>query len=195
MNFADWTLFEWVENIIFYAALYVLLWNAYFLTINKGIPNIRTAPAIRKKMVELIAADMSRKNKQEYTIIDLGAGNGDLTRFIARSLPQARVIGVEIDKLAYWKACVLKKMSRCKNLEYWNKNFHDADLAQADATTMFLLGTLMTSIRATLENKLKTDTLVLSNKFPVGGDWKADKVLDIETLYPHQKTLYVYSTK
>ena len=188
----DLTVLEWIENILFFTALYVLLWNAYFLTINKGIPNIRTAPAVRKKMAELISQDMAFKNKKDYTIIDMGAGNGDLTRYLARTLPDARVIGIEIDKVAYWKCRIYKKLGRYKNLEYWNKNFHAVDLSQADAVTMFLLGTLMTSIRDTLERELKSGTLVISNKFAIGGNWQPKTVLDIQTLYLHQKSLYVY---
>lgn len=184
---------EWIENILFYTALYVLLWNAYFLTVNKGIPNIRTAPAVRKKMAEIITEEMSSKGKETYTIIDMGAGNGDLTRFLARTLPHAKVIGIEIDKIAFWKCCFYKRFGQYKNLEYWNKNFHDADIRQADVITMFLLGTLMTSIRATLEQKLNEGTLVISNKFPIGGTWEPKNVIDIQTLYLHQKSLYVYN--
>ena len=189
------TTLEIIENIVFYLALYVLLWNAYFLTVNKGIPNIRTAPAIRKKIIELIKEDIAKKKKEEYLIIDMGSGNGDFSRQIAREVPEARVVGIEISKLAYWKSCIAKKWCGLKNLEYWNMNFKDADISKADAVTMFLLGTLMTSIRATLEKGLAKDTLVTSNKFPIGGDWEPEQTIDVETLYPHQKRLFVYHSK
>ncbi len=188
----DWTLLEWIENILFYTALYVLLWNAYFLTVNRGIPNIRTAPAIRKKMADFIRQDMARKQKDQYVIMDIGAGNGDLSRFMARTFPEARVIGVEIDKLAYWKCCLYGRLAGLKNLSYRNEDFHKTSLSEADAVVMFLSWLLMNDIRKTLEEKLSPGTLITSNKFPLGGDWKPEQALDVDTLYFHQKRLYVY---
>lgn len=187
--------FEILENILFYAALYVLLWNAWFLTVNKGIPNIRTAPAIRKKMAEFVRQDMAAKNKDTYTIIDMGAGNGDLSRYMARTFPDAHVIGIEIDKLAYAKCRFYKWLFRYKNLTYRNESFHDTSLGEADAIVMFLSWLLMDNIRATLEKKLSPNTLITSNKFPIGGDWQPEHEMDVKTLYFHQKKLLVYHSK
>jgi SAM-dependent methyltransferase len=192
------TTFEIIENIIFYLALYVLLWNAYFLLVNKGIPNIKTAPAIRLEVISRLRAEMAAKKKtgSPFTIIDLGCGNGDFSRQIAREIPEARVIGIEISKLAYARCCLMKRIYGLKNLEYRNEDFRDSEiLKEADAVCMFLLGTLMKSIRETLENNLKEGTFVSSNKFPVGGDWEPKEVIDVDTLYPHQKTLYLYHYK
>ncbi len=191
----EWTAFEWIENILFYAALYVLLWNAWFLTVSKGIPNIRTAPAIRKKMADFVREDIAQKKKDKYTIIDMGAGNGDLSRYMARTFPEAHVIGVEIDKIAYWKCCFYKKLLGYKNLTYRNESFHYTSLKEADAIVMFLSWLLMNDIRATLEKKLSKNTLITSNKFPIGGDWVPEHKLDVKTLYFHQKSLYVYHSK
>ena len=192
------TTFEIIENILFYLALYVLLWNAYFLVVNKGIPNIKTAPAIRLEVIRRLKQEMAAKNKTNapFTIIDPGCGNGDFTRQIARELPDARVIGIEISKLAYWKCCLMKRLSGLSNLEYRNEDFRQSEvLKEADAVCMFLLGTLMKSIRETLEENLNEGTFVSSNKFPVGGDWEPEEVADVDTLYPHQKTLYLYHFK
>jgi len=192
------TTFEIIENILFYLARYVLLWNAYFLLVNKGIPNIKTAPAIRLEVIRRLKQEMATKNKTNvpFTIIDPGCGNGNFTRQIARALPDARVIGIEISKLAYWKCCLMKRFTCLSNLEYRNEDFRQSEiLKEADAVCMFLLGTLMKSIRETLESNLKEGTFVSSNKFPVGGDWEPDEVIDVKTLYPHQKTLYLYHFK
>lgn len=191
------TTFEIIQNVLFYAALYVLLWNAWFLTVNKGIPNIRTAPAIRKKILEFVRADMDAKQKPpgNYVIIDPGCGNGDFARQLAKEFPAARVIGYDIDKVAYWKANLFKKLSGLKNVEFYNEDLHKADLGQADAIVMFLSWLLMEPIRATLEKKLKPGTLITSNKFPIGGTWEPEHVLDVDTLYLHQKRLYIYHAK
>jgi len=169
-----------------------LLWNGYFLLINKGIPNIPTTAAIRKSMIDIIKQDMAQTEAAPYTIIDLGSGSGRTSRHIAKSIPNAHVIGIEISTLAYWQSVLIQKLTRTKNLTYKRANFHDTDISEANAIVMFLLGTLMKSIREKLESDLKDNTLVISNKFKVGGHWTPQKTLDIKTFAPHQKTLFIY---
>lgn len=181
-----------VSDILFWICLYVLLWNAYFLVFNRGIPNINTAPAIRKKAIELLKEDFRRSGKSTYTVIDLGSGNGNFSRHIAREMPQARVIGIDVDRIAHLRAELARKLSGLKNLEYRRSDFYEQNLSEADAVVMFLLGTLMGRIRPKLEQDLKDGTLVISNKFAVGGTWEPHAVLEVKTLYPHQKKLFVY---
>lgn len=184
-----------VNPILLTVGLTLWVWNGYILIFNKGIPNIKTAPAIRKKFIELIRADMAAKGKDDYTIIDMGCGNGTFSVQLARSIPEAQVIGLEISKLAFAHAELKRKKSGLPNLEFRNVDFYDADMTQADAVVMFLLGTLMKRIRAKLESDLKPGTLVLSNKFRVGGEWVPDAELDVKTLMPHQKTVFIYTKK
>jgi len=187
------TILEIIENIVFYAALYVLLWNAYFLTVNKGIPNIKTAPAIRAEIIKRLRKEMEARACERFTIVDPGCGNGDFTRQIAKEIPKAHVIGVEVSKLAYLRCCFMKRVAGLKNLEYQNADFRKSDaLKEADAVCMFLLGTLMKSIREALEEQLKDGAYVTSNKFPVGGDWVPEEEIEVDTLYPHQKKFYIY---
>ena len=90
----------------------------------------------------------------------------------------------------------MKRLAGLENLEYRNEDFRTSEvLKEADAVCMFLLGTLMKSIREALEAHLKEGTFVSSNKFPVGGDWVPEDIIDVDTLYPHQKTLYLYHFK
>lgn len=138
---------------------------------------------------------MNKTQTNPYIIIDLGSGNGRTSRYIARQIPQAHIIGIEISYLAYWQSCIMQKLTRIKNLKYKHANFHDVDIADANAVVMFLLGTLMASVRTKLDSDLKEDTLVISNKFKIGGDWTPKEVRDVKTLAPHQKTLFIYRKK
>lgn len=181
-----------INTVLFWICFYVLLWNGYFLLFNKGIPNITTAPAIRRKIVEILREDCASQGNGSYNVIDLGAGNGSLTRSIARGLPQAQVTGIDICSIANFKARMMMRLSGLRNLEHKRADFYDCDISKADAVVMFLLGSLMGRIREKLESDLKDGTLVISNKFPVGGDWVPLAEIDVRTLYPHQKKLFIY---
>lgn len=183
-----------INNILFWICLWVLLWNAYFLIFNRGIPNIRTAPAIRKSIITRLQKDVQQANKDTpFIIYDLGCGNGKFTREIASAIPNAHVIGIEISKPAYWHACALQKIFSLKNLSYRNSDFYKVDITDANAIVMFLCGTLMKNIREKLETDLKDNVHVYSNKFKVGGDWAELETVNVKTLYPHQKTYFTYN--
>ncbi len=180
------------NNILFWLLLYVLLWNGYILLFNRGVPNIRTAPAIRKKIISLLKDDAQKSGKTPYTIVDLGAGNGKFTRQIARALPQARVVGVETDNIAFRWAAFFKKLSGLNNLEYQKMDFYDFDLSIADAVVLYLTIYDMGRIGEKLNRDLKKGTLVTSNRFQLGDGRTQVESGDVRTLYPHQKTLHIY---
>ncbi len=168
----------------------MLLWNGYYLLFNRGIPNIKTSKAIREKTVALF--NKRSKNNEDFTIYDLGSGYGKMSRDLAHALPDAQIIGVEVNYLTYIIACAMQKICGLKNLKYIRRDFKDVDLSNADGIYMFLLGTLMKGIREKLEQDLKTGTFVCSNKFKVGGNWAELKTIDVSTLAPNQGVLFVY---
>ncbi|MAZ77026.1 MAG: hypothetical protein CMH31_06995 [Micavibrio sp.] len=181
-----------INNILFWTCLFVLLWNAYFLLFNKGVPNLRSSKAIRAQVVEKFIDEAKILNKDSMIIYDIGCGYGHITRDMARALPQAIIIGIEINIISYTRAILTSKILGIKNTRYIRKNFHDVDLSDADGLYMFLLGSLMEQIRGKLEKDLKKGTLIISNKFQINGKWKPIKTLNINTLAPSQKTVYIY---
>lgn len=181
-----------INDVLFWICLYVLLWNAYFLLFNQGIPNIKTSKAIRNRIIEELKTEIKNSNKPDFTIIDLGSGNGTFTRHIAKAIPNANVIGIEINKIAYWLSCLIAKFQKINNLTYSNADLYKTNIGQADAIVMFLLGTFMKDIREKLERDLKAGTFVFSNKFKINGDWEPLKTIDVKTLAPNQKTFYKY---
>ena len=181
-----------INDILFWICLFVLLWNAYYLLFNDGIPNIKTSKAIRKRIIVELKKELQNSNKDTFTILDLGSGNGTFSRHIAREIPEATVIGIEINKIAYWHSCILQKFQKIKNLSYRNADLYKTNIGEADAVVMFLLGTFMKSIREKLEKDLRSGTFVFSNKFKINGDWEPLEIIDVKTLAPNQKTFYKY---
>jgi hypothetical protein len=180
-----------LNHVLLALFFWVWLWNGYIFLFNRGVPNIRTAPAIRKRIIGLLKEDMARKNGVSYWIVDLGSGNGLLTREIARALPEACIYGFEISFLAFHWSEYFRKASGLKNLTYVHGDFLKHDIGKADAVIVFLTVYDMMQVGEKLKRELKDDTLVTSNKFALTG-WAPAKIMDVKTLYLHQKELYVY---
>jgi len=121
-------------------------------------------------------------------IIDLGSGHGELTRHIARTMPYAHVIGVEISRIPYWIAQQFKRAFGLQNLEYRHTSMYDYNCTDADAVVMYL-GVSMTGIADKLRRELKPGAWVVSLQFPLPG-WEAENV---ETYHnPLKMTVYIY---
>lgn len=180
------------NDILFWIFLYILLWQAYILLFNRGVPNIGTAPAIREKMIALLKKDKEEKGGKNYIIIDTGAGNGRLTREIAKAIPDARVIGVEIAILSFLKANFWKRFYGVPNVEYKKADFFKYDLSEADAVVFYLTAYEMGRMGEKLKENLKPGTLVLSNRFKLRAGWVPVEEYEQKTSYPHQRELYVY---
>lgn len=175
-----------INGILFWVCGFVLCWQAYILIFNRGIPNIRTAPAIRNEMIRILRAAGVRR------VYDLGAGTGDLSRALAAALPETRVTGIEISAAACRKARARGERAGLSNLSYMQADFMKTDLSDADAVVMFLIDTMMPPLREKLRRELKPGAIVISNKFPLGGDWAPEEEIAVKTRYLNQKMLYLY---
>lgn len=181
------------DKMMFWVLIGLLILEAYNLIVHKGIPNIRTAPAIRNKMIELLKEDMAKRKLATYTIVDLGSGNGKLSRAIAKAIPEARVIGVEITPHSVRWSNYRKRIEKIPNLEYRRMNCLDYDLSEPDAVVMYLLPHLTHKLGPKLLKEAKPDIVVICNNFPLGGcEWKPDESLKVKTLYVNQRDVYVY---
>ncbi len=181
-----------INTVLFWLGIYILLWNAYILLFNRGVPNIRTAPAIRRVIIERLKKDAVAKAKKPYVVVDMGSGNGLFTREIARAMPETKVIGLEISNLAFRWAEWFRRGSRLKNLEYKKVDFFTYDFSGVDAVLVFLTIYDMGRVGKKLNEALRPGTLVTCNKFQLGDGWEPVETMDVSTLYPHQKTLSIY---
>lgn len=190
------TVHWFVDNVLRWIFLSLLLLDAYYLIFNKGIPNIRTAPAVRKRIIELLKIEVANyKGSEPFTIVDMGSGNGLFTREIARAFPESRVIGLEISKTALAWSRRFKKFHKLNNIDYIDQDFYSYNLSHANAVVMYLTIFQMESMGKKLHEELKSGTFVTSNRFPLGDGWVPEQVIPVRTLYPHQKILNVYHQK
>jgi predicted O-methyltransferase YrrM len=182
---------EQMSSVIFWLACAAWLLYAYYVLFHGGVPNIHTAPAIRAEVIRRLRDDMAARG-QPYKVVDLGSANGLLTRDIAAALPEATVTGLELNRLAVWISNRHKKRLGLNNLAYHQQDFFKADLGQYQAIVMFLIPSLLTTMGHKLLAEAPAGTLIICNKFPLGGGWTPDETLQIKTLYLHQGKLFVY---
>jgi len=178
--------------VMFLALVSLLALQAYNIVFHKNIPNFRTAPAIRKKIIQLLKDDFEARGGAPYTIVDLGSGNGLFTREIAKALPRAKVKGIELARLNFMWANRQKRRAGLDNLEYLRMNFFDYDLSGADAVVMYLIPYLMKNLGEKLHKETRPGTLIVSNKFLLQDGWKPVETISVKTLYLHQEKVFVY---
>lgn len=183
-----------VDKVLFWLLISLLVLEFYNLVFHKGIPNIRTAPAIREKIIALIKQDYEQRGSpSSYTIVDLGSGNGLFTREIAKELPRAKVVGLEIAKLSVLWSEKLKAYFGLKNLSYLRQDFLTYDFTESDVIVAYLLPWHMKKLSEKFEKETRAGTLIIANKFPLYDSWKTcEKTETVKTLYFHQGTLHTY---
>lgn len=174
--------------------LLLLIWNAYILVFNKGVPNIRTAPAIRRKIIEQLKEHFrsSPQKNKPYKIVDMGSGNGSFAREIAREFPDAEVIGLEWSRLALAQSRLFQKILGPSNIKFKRQDFYKYDLSDTDAVVMYLTIYDMARMGKKLKEELKSGAFVSCNRFRLKEGWQPKKIFEIDTLYPHQKQLHIY---
>jgi trans-aconitate methyltransferase len=180
-----------VLDILYCIAIPMWLMDVYQHFVHRGIPNMRTAPAIRRKIIEILKADKAARGLDTYTIVDLGSGNGLLTREIARALPDARVVGIEIAANSVWWANLMKTRSGLKNLEYRRMSFHDFDFAEADAVVAFLYQAALGPLGKKMLAEARPGMLFAANRWTLTNGWVPES-MRVPTLYLNQRSLHIY---
>jgi SAM-dependent methyltransferase len=170
---------------------YVTLRTIYEITLNKGnVPTMGTGLIERGKITALLKQDALDRDKKTYSIIDLGSGRGGLTQQIARSLPQAKVIGIESSKFPHWQARMVQRLFGPKNVSYQCLDFMSYDCADVDAVVMYLSWSFAEVVGKKLRSELKPGALIISNTFALRGDWEPVETITMHT--PFEVTLYIY---
>lgn len=161
-----------------------------YYCLRTGVPTFPSMPVARDKIIALLRADMARQPPgKPYIIYDLGSGSGQLSWHIAKTLPQAQVIGMELSLVPWLRSVVRQKLTRQHNLQYRRMNFLTCNISNASALVMYLMDGIMERVSIKLHDELRPDTLVISNKFSLPG-WEPEQTLPLESAF--SKRLLVY---
>lgn len=155
-----------------------------------GVPTFPTMPAVRRRIADIIRKDFTERSESAYTIIDIGSGSGQLCARLARTLPKAHVIGIELSYVPWLRAMLRQRLFGPKNLEFRRLDFWPYNLAEANAIVTYLPGKIMERVGEKLRRELKPGALVVANIFPLRAGWEP---LEIITTNKWLKTkVFVY---
>ncbi len=157
---------------------FLIVWTEYSAFRTK-VPTVASFPSTRKLMVEELRQDAAgHKGPGPYRVIDLGSGNGQLSQKIARALPDATVLGLEISPVPYFISWARQKLFGPANLAYKRVNFWPYDCSGCDAVTVFLTPAVIGRASDKLRRELKPGAIVLVNEECLRGDWTPVKTLN-----------------
>jgi SAM-dependent methyltransferase len=139
-------------------------------------------------MAEILAT--AAEGKKPFKILDLGSGRGELTRHIAKKIPAAEVLGIELARFPCWQSHVVQRLFGPSNLSYRCLDFWRMDCSEIDAIVFFLTPNFAQRVGEKLAAELKPGSIVISHTFPLLGRWTPAEVIEFRT--PFKETLYVY---
>jgi SAM-dependent methyltransferase len=170
-----------------YAAFCII----FELTFNRAnVPTLATGFIGRRKITKILRDEAARHPGKTYTIIDLGSGRGELTRRIAKGIPNATVIGLERTRFPCWQASLVQRWLGPKNLSYRCCDFWPYDCASVDAVVFYLTPTMAQRVGEKLYRELKPGSVVISHTFPLLGAWMPVDIVRYRS--PFKETLYIY---
>jgi len=156
-----------------------------------GVPTFPSMPAVRRKIAGILKADAAKKpGARPYVIVDLGSGSGQLCSFLARSMPEAQVTGIELSYIPWLRSIIRQRMFGPGNLSFKRTDFWRYDLSNADAVVTYLPGKIMERVGEKLRKELKPGALVAASTFPLRAGWKPLETITVRA--PLKTTIYVY---
>ncbi len=144
-----------------------LLFSAF-----KGAPYV---PTSKKQLVKIFK---NIQLKKDDTFVELGSGDGRITRYAA-SKYGAKGVGIEINPLLIVLSRFLAKRDGVsKQVSFLKKNVFDYKLDTTDFLYIFLMPELITKLLPKFNKELKRGVIVISHGFKIIGYEK--KLIHVE---------------
>lgn len=152
------------------AVILILIASCEIYTFKTGVPTVTSFPSSRKKMIEILKGEWARHEKESsFTILDLGSGTGKLVLEIAKALPSARVIGIEISLTPFLFSLFRKRLWGAGNADFKREDFWSYDLSGVDAIVLYINAKIRERMAKKLEKELPVGALVISNETHLPG--------------------------
>ncbi len=124
--------------------------------------------------------------------VELGCGNGRISRDLAKTTEAQEIVGVELSLLQWMVANLQSRLDgSASKTSFILGNAFKHDLSEYDAVYMFLMPATYKKIQHKLEKELKPGSRVVSYVWPIPG-WmptKIDKVEGAVDIYFYQRPL------
>ena len=176
-----------------FAFIILVVLSCEYYTFRTGVPTSASFPSAIRRIIDILKAEAPlRSASTPFTIIDLGSGNGQLTRKIALRLPDTHVTGIEISFMPWLFSFLVQKVLGPKNLEYRRINFFTHDCSKADAIVTYLTENIMDRVSLKLRKELKSGAIVIANDVWLTSDWTPVETHDNNLLGLVTSKIYVY---
>jgi SAM-dependent methyltransferase len=183
--------FTWFSALPLVLIAYAAFRIVFELTFNRAnVPTLATGFIGRRKIADILRQEVARRGKDNYTVIDLGSGRGELTRYIAKTISNARVIGIENARIPCMQSAFVQRWLGPENLSYQCCDFWPYDCSEIDAVVLFLTPTVAIHVGEKLYRELRQGSMVISHTFPLLGAWTPIETLTLHV--PFEETIYVY---
>jgi len=167
---------ELILNIILGGMIFfaIIGFSYVYYDLKCGVPTYPTTRSVRRAMIALLQEDAAKRDPaQPYRILDLGSGSGQLSWHIARAMPQAQVVGVEISFVPWLRSVIRQKLFGPPNLSYQRVDFWSHDCSQYQAVVTYLLSVIMERVGQKLRAELPSGAFIVANRFPILGGWQS----------------------
>lgn len=183
-----------VNKILFWLLIGLIGLETWNLVMHRGVTNLPTSSAVRAKMIELLRAEKEKRGASAapYTIVDVGSGNGGLTRAIAKAIPDAKVIGLEYSPLSVAWSNFMRKIKRLDNLSYRRMDFMRYNFSEPDALVTYLLPSCQLRLSKKFKDETRPGTVIVANTFPLYEGWEAEQTFNVKTFPPPQGKVFLY---
>ena len=171
---------------VFSAFVVLLIASGEYYNWRTGVPTVASFPPARRKIVEILQREAG---SPRAGIVDLGSGNGQLAAAIARAMPAAHVLGIEISPVPLILSKIRYGFAGLRNLAFRRVDFFTFDCSKTDAVIVFLTDNIIARVSEKLRRELKPGAVVVANETPLGGDWEPVAVEQLDFM---KIKIYVY---
>ncbi len=159
-----------------FVILLLVNWNS----LKDQVPLYLTGDKTQKLLEEIL-----RKQKNEFSFIDLGSGLAGTLYYLSKQFPHAQFYGAETAPLVFitsWFRCFFRTNCHIRFRSIWNE-----DLSKYDFVYCFLSPVPMPEIGLKAKVEMKKGSLLISNTFEIPGitpsevyelnDWRDSRLL------------------
>ncbi len=129
------------------------------------------SPYIPSKLKEIDTILGQVKIKKNDLVIELGSGDGRFLRNCCKKY-SCNGLGYDINPFLVFWSTYLSKKENIRSIRFIRNDIRSCNIENADLLYMFLLPKLIEKLRHKLETELRTNSIVISQGFPVLG-WEA----------------------
>ncbi|MFY9288517.1 MAG: class I SAM-dependent methyltransferase [Alphaproteobacteria bacterium] len=175
---------------LIFAAIIIFVVSCEFYTLRTGVPTSASFLSAQRKIIDILKTHTA--HHPSPTILDLGSGNGQLAWRVAKALPHAKVIGIEISFFPWFNSVLRQKLTGTKNLSYRRVDFWTYDCSQTDVVLTYLTENIISRVSEKLHAELKPQALVVANDVWLMGSWQPFETYDNPMFGRFNSQIYVY---